>query len=147
MEVEARFRQLERQHDWEGARQALEQAIAGAGEATEKAALHLRLGRLLRDQFLQGVTALKHFQDAYKLDSALVESLSEAREIYWHLGKLSMVQKLVALELKADTERKASGRALPSARRGAVRPGRHRGGGRRLRQGGASRGQALATVK
>ncbi len=109
MEVEARFRQLERQHDWEGARQALEQAIAGAGNATEKAALHLRLGRLLRDQFLQGVTALKHFQDAYKLDSSLVESLSEAREIYWQLGKLGMVQKLIALELKADTQGKKAG--------------------------------------
>ena len=102
MEVEARFLQLERQHDWEGAKLALEQAIASAESAEQKASLHLRLGRLLRDQFLQGVVALKHFQDAYKLNSALVESLTEAREIYWQLGKLAMVQKLLALELKAD---------------------------------------------
>ncbi len=102
MEVEARFQQLERQHDWEGAKLALEQAISVADSAETKASLHLRLGRLLRDQFLQGVTALKHFQDAYKLNAALIDSLTEAREIYWQLGKLAMVQKLLALELKND---------------------------------------------
>ena len=66
-----------------------------------KAALHLRLGRVLHDQFLQGVRALKHFQDAYKLNSALVEALGEARTIYWELGKLNMVQKLLELQLKS----------------------------------------------
>ncbi len=44
--------------------------------------------------------ALKHFQDAYKLNPALIESLENARAIYWDLGKLNMVQKLCELELK-----------------------------------------------
>lgn len=101
MDAEARFQQLESQHDWEGARAALERAIAETEEATAKAHLHLRLGRLLRDQFLQGVAALKHFQDAYKLNPELTESLADARGIYWELGKLAMVQKLLLLELKA----------------------------------------------
>ena len=45
--------------------------------------------------------ALKHFQDAYKLNPALIESLESARSVYWGLGKLNMVQKLLELELKA----------------------------------------------
>src|SRR5690606_37636244 len=73
-------------------------------DASVKAELHLRLGRLLHSQFLQGVRALKHFQDAYKLNPALVSALGEARGIYWELGKLNMVQKLIRLELKAGGE-------------------------------------------
>ena len=70
-------------------------------EATLKAGIHLRLGRVLHTQFLQGVRALKHFQDAYKLNPALFDALSEARSIYWELGKLNMVQKLLDLQLKS----------------------------------------------
>src|SRR6185436_20564077 len=47
-----------------------------------------------------GVKALKHFQDAFKLNPSLLDALSEARSIYWQLGKLNMVQKLLELELK-----------------------------------------------
>lgn len=101
MEAEARFQQLESQHDWEGARGALERAIAETESSEARASLHLRLGRLLRDQLLQGVAALKHFQDAYKLNPGLTESLADARAVYWELGKLPMVQKLLLLELKA----------------------------------------------
>jgi tetratricopeptide (TPR) repeat protein len=50
---------------------------------------------------LHSVKALKHFQDAFKLNPALVEALEEARFIYWDLGKLNMVQKLLELELKS----------------------------------------------
>ncbi len=112
MELEARFNQLERQHDWRGVLDALEQAIAGVQDPEEKAALHLRVGRLLRDQFLQGVAALKHFQDAFKLNPSLVESLAEARRIYWSLGKLNMVQKLLALEIKAGPSEEQMARLL-----------------------------------
>ncbi|HEY4104993.1 MAG TPA: tetratricopeptide repeat protein, partial [Polyangiaceae bacterium] len=45
--------------------------------------------------------ALKHFQDAYKLNPSLFDALSEARAIYWELGKLNMVQKLLELQLKS----------------------------------------------
>ncbi|HEX3854143.1 MAG TPA: tetratricopeptide repeat protein, partial [Polyangiaceae bacterium] len=70
-------------------------------DATLKADIHLRLGRVLHTQFLQGVRALKHFQDAYKLNPSLFDALSEARAIYWELGKLNMVQKLLELQLKS----------------------------------------------
>lgn len=103
MDAEARFQQLESQHDWEGARSALERAIAETEQSEAKANLHLRLGRLLRDRFLQGVAALKHFQDAYKLNPGLTDSLADARKVYWELGKLGMVQKLLLLELKASS--------------------------------------------
>lgn len=107
MDLEQRLNNLERHHDWAGLAEALEQAIASAQDPAAKAELHLRLGRLLHAQFLQSVKALKHFQDAFKLNPALGEALAEARRIYWELGKLNMVQKLLELQLKNSDEAQA----------------------------------------
>src|SRR5436190_16708438 len=104
MDLDQRLKQLTSFHDYQSVAEALEQGIGAAADAATKAALHLRLGRVLRVRFLQGVRALKHFQDAYKLNPALLEALAEARGIYWDLGKLNMVQKLLELQLKALTE-------------------------------------------
>src|SRR5450432_2341767 len=101
MDLEQRLKQLESQHDWHGIVEALEQGLGSTQDATLKADIHLRLGRVLHTQFLQGVRALKHFQDAYKLNPSLFDALSEARAIYWELGKLNMVQKLLELQLKS----------------------------------------------
>jgi len=101
MDLEQRLKQLESQHDWHGIVEALEQGLGTTQDATLKADIHLRLGRVLHTQFLQGVRALKHFQDAYKLNPSLFDALSEARAIYWELGKLNMVQKLLELQLKS----------------------------------------------
>lgn len=107
MDLEQRLNNLERHHDWAGLAEALEQAITSAQEPAAKAELHLRLGRLLHSQFLQSVKALKHFQDAFKLNPGLGEALAEARRIYWELGKLNMVQKLLELQLKNSSEAQA----------------------------------------
>ncbi|HEY1534901.1 MAG TPA: hypothetical protein VGF76_12815, partial [Polyangiaceae bacterium] len=101
MDLEQRLKQLESHHDWHGIVEALEQGLGTTQDATLKADIHLRLGRVLHTQFLQGVRALKHFQDAYKLNPSLFDALSEARAIYWELGKLNMVQKLLELQLKS----------------------------------------------
>ena len=104
MELQERLSYLENFRDWQGVVEELEKAISATSANTAKAALHLRLGRLLESKFLSGVKALKHFQDAYKLNPALIESLEAARFVYWDLGKLNMVQKLLELELKSVTE-------------------------------------------
>ncbi len=104
MELEERLSYLEHVQDWQGLVDELEKGIASASAQADKARFHLKLGRVLEIKFLAGVKALKHFQDAYKLNPALVESLESARRIYWGLGKLNMVQKLLELELKASPE-------------------------------------------
>jgi tetratricopeptide (TPR) repeat protein len=104
MDLEQHLNHLESHRDWQGVAEALEQAIQSSSDAAVKAELHLRLGRVLHQKFLQGVKALKHFQDAYKLNPALVDALAEARTIYWELGKLNMVQKLLELQLKANQD-------------------------------------------
>jgi tetratricopeptide (TPR) repeat protein len=104
MELQERLSFLENVRDWQGLVEELEKGISGAGANAAKAAYHLRLGRVLEAKFLAGVKALKHFQDAYKLNPSLTESLESARSIYWDLGKLNMVQKLLDLELKAAPE-------------------------------------------
>lgn len=104
MDLEQHLNHLEEHRDWQGLVDAIEQAIATTGDAPTKALLHLRLGRVQRNKFLQGVKALKHFQDAFKLNPALFEALADARAIYLELGKLNMVQRLLELELKGATE-------------------------------------------
>ena len=76
MDLEQRLKQLEGYHDWNGVVEALEQGIVSTEDASRKADYHLQLGRLLYSQFLQGVRALKHFQDAYKLNPTFVGALS-----------------------------------------------------------------------
>ncbi|MGZ3473038.1 MAG: hypothetical protein ACXWUG_01115, partial [Polyangiales bacterium] len=104
MEFTERLAYLESVRDWQQVREELEKQIGSTKSNEQKAQLHLKLGRLLDERFLLGVKALKHFQDAYKLNPQLVESLEEARRIYWDLGKLNMVQKLLDLELKANPQ-------------------------------------------
>ena len=104
MELAERLSYLESVRDWQGLAEELEKGIASSASNADKAQFHLKLGHLLEGKFLAGVKALKHFQDAYKLNPALIESLGAARAIYWDLGKLNMVQKLLELELKAGPE-------------------------------------------
>ena len=101
IDLQERLTNLESNRDWQGLIEELEKGISTASEAAAKAACHLRLGRVLESKCLAGAKALRHFQDAYKQNPALLEALEAARSIYWDLGKLNMVQRLLELELKA----------------------------------------------
>ncbi len=104
MDLQERLKHLENVRDWQGLVEELERGIQSSSAAEVKARFHLRLGQVLESKFLAGVKALKHFQDAYKLNPALSESLEAARAVYWGLGKLNMVQKLLELELRTHKE-------------------------------------------
>ncbi len=97
---DSRLSHLEAAHDWQGLVEELEKGIAATSDPAQKASLHLRLGTVLLGKFLQAVKALKHFQDAFKLNPQLFEALRFARAVYWDLGKINMVQRLLELELK-----------------------------------------------
>ena len=100
MDLDDRLRLLESCHDWQGLVDALEEAINGELAPSARAHLHLRLARVLAGPLMQGARALKHFQDAFKLDAELTEALSEARAVYWQLGKLPMVRRLLELQVQ-----------------------------------------------
>src|ERR1700712_2020599 len=104
MELQERLKQLETVRDWQSLVEELEKGIQSSNANESKASYHLRLGQVLEGKFLSGVKALKHFQDAYKLNPALGESLEAARSVYWSLGKLNMAQKLLELELRTHKE-------------------------------------------
>ena len=101
MDLAQRLSHLESNRDWQAFVEELEKGLAAETAAPAKAQLHLALGRVLFQKFLAGVKALKHFQDAFKQDAQLVVALAEARDVYWLLGKVNMVQKLLELELKS----------------------------------------------
>ncbi len=109
MDLDDRLHLLERCHDWQGLVDALEEAISAQPDVSFRARLHMRVARVLNERLLQGARALKHFQDAFKLDSALTEALSEARAVYWQLGKLPMVRRLLELQIqRAQTQAEAA---------------------------------------
>ena len=112
MDLQERLNQLETVRDWQGLVEELEKGIQTANQNESKAGYHLRLGQILEQKFLSGVKALKHFQDAYKLNPALGESLEAARQVYWALGKLNMVQKLLELELRTVKDGPQAGELL-----------------------------------
>ena len=112
MDLQERLTHLENVRDWQGLVDELEKGIQAGTSNVTKAAYHLQLGRVLETKFLSGIKALKHFQDAYKLNPALIESLAAARAIYWDLGKLNMVVKLLELELKATPDGPAASELL-----------------------------------
>lgn len=112
MDLQERLKQLENVRDWQGLVEELEKGIQSSNANEAKAGFHLRLGQVLESKFLSGVKALKHFQDAYKLNPALIESLEAARAVYWSLGKLNMVQKLLELELRTQGDGKVASELL-----------------------------------
>jgi tetratricopeptide (TPR) repeat protein len=112
MDLEERLSYLENVRDWQSLVEELEKGIASSAANAAKAQFHLKLGRVLETKFLAGVKALKHFQDAYKLNPALTDSLEAARQVYWDLGKLNMAQKLLELELKASPDGTRAGLLL-----------------------------------
>src|SRR3954447_20331837 len=112
MDLQERLTQLENVRDWQGLVEELEKGIQSPGANEAKASFHLRLGQILEQKFLAGVKALKHFQDAYKLNPALGESLEAARQVYWSLGKLNMAQKLLELELRTIKDGPAASELL-----------------------------------
>ncbi len=103
MDLQQRLSNQEIHQDWYGMAEALNQGLGEVSDSALKAELHLQLGRVLHTRFLQGVKALKHFQDAYKLNPSLTVALAEARDVYRELGKLNMVQKLLELQLKVTS--------------------------------------------
>jgi golgin subfamily B member 1 len=112
MDLQERLKQLENVRDWQGLVEELEKGIQSSNANEAKAGFHLRLGQVLEAKFLSGVKALKHFQDAYKLNPALGESLEAARAVYWSLGKLNMAQKLLELELRTQKDGPAASALL-----------------------------------
>lgn len=77
----------------------LEGALSEETSSLHKAVLHGRLGHLLRVEFLDGVHALKHFQDAFRLDAGRLEAIAAARECYQEVGRLRLVHKLLNMQI------------------------------------------------
>ena len=102
-------RQLEDLRNWPALTAALEQEIEAQERPEDKSDLHLRLGKVLEERFLDKKRALQHYQRAFKLNPATVEALERARSVYREMGKLAMVSQLLDIELKTVED---AGRAV-----------------------------------
>jgi hypothetical protein len=83
-------------------KQEIQEAEARAevgGTPQSVCAAKLEVARLWEGRFLQKAKAIVSFQLAYKADPQSREALSNARRIYWEMGRLPTVDKLAAIEL------------------------------------------------
>ncbi|MFH1437423.1 MAG: hypothetical protein ABIJ56_17085, partial [Pseudomonadota bacterium] len=66
----------------------------------ESSLIFLRIGKIFDDFLLEKGEAMAYFQKAVKADPQCREALSRAVKIYEQMGKLSMVNRLLDIELK-----------------------------------------------
>ncbi|MDD5306402.1 MAG: tetratricopeptide repeat protein [Deltaproteobacteria bacterium] len=87
----------------------LEEVADSFAQGPERAEAHLRIARLWEDKYLQKAKAIAHYQQAFKADPGSLEALRAARRIYWEMGRLGTIDKLVALEMQitSDAQRQA----------------------------------------
>jgi len=101
MDLTEQLNQLESASDWQGLAEALEQAVEQVEDPAQKSALFLKLGLVLTNKLLQGPRALRHFQNAWKLQPENVGPLKQARAVYWELGKFKMVETVLRRSLES----------------------------------------------
>jgi len=87
----------------------LEAELLQLKDPVERARLHLQLGHLSKGQCLDGIAAIRHFQEAFKSDPARLDALGAARSTYLELGRLPLVHKLLCLEISAVSSIEAAG--------------------------------------
>jgi hypothetical protein len=73
------FRISRAAHDWQGLVEELEKGIAAATDERAEGRPAPAARAVLEDKFLQAVKALKHFQDAFKLNPQLGSRLCGRR--------------------------------------------------------------------
>lgn len=89
---------------WEELVQSLEHRAEQASSDDERSELYLRAGRIWGDVLLRKGEAMTRYQLAVKHDPSCHEALSRARDIYVQMGKLTMIGKLIDLELKSTQD-------------------------------------------
>ncbi len=100
MDLKQRIHELETTFDWPALAEALEQAGEQEQDPAKKSAYLLKLGRVLNEKLLQGPRALKYFQNAWKLRPDSTEPLTDARNVYWDLGRVKMVETVLKRTLE-----------------------------------------------
>ena len=117
--------------DWQGLVEELEKGIAVERRERSQSCLPSAARAGSRGEVPPGRQGAEALPGRVQAESGAARSAAkQARAIYWDLGKLNMVQKLLELELKRMQDGHDASDASPRARRRALRS-------RRLRQGDA----------
>jgi len=87
----------------------LEAELARQKDPVQRARLHVELGHLNKTHCLDGIAAIRHFQEAFKSDPARLDALGAARATYRALGRLPLVHKLLCLEISSVSSLEAAG--------------------------------------
>ena len=109
MDLQNRLEACESAQDLFRLASELEGDLMWLKDPAERAHLHLQLGHLSKSQCLDGIAAIRHFQEAFKSDPARLDALGAARSTYRDLGRLSLVHKLLCLEVSSVSSVEAAG--------------------------------------
>ena len=128
MELEERLSYLENVRDWQGLVEELEKGIGSSAQNADKAST-TSARPSPRDEVSRRREGAQALSGRVQAESGARSRASRRRaSVYWDLGKLNMVQKLLELELKTVQDGAARERPARRARRRALRPGRLREG-------------------
>ncbi|MCP4675420.1 MAG: tetratricopeptide repeat protein [Deltaproteobacteria bacterium] len=78
----------------------LEERAAALEDSAESAAIQMDVARVWEDKFLDKGRAILHYQKAFKMDASNADALQAARRLYWEMGRLGTIERLVTLELQ-----------------------------------------------
>jgi tetratricopeptide (TPR) repeat protein len=85
----------------------LEGQASEVDDAKARHDIHLRVAGLWERKYLQKAKAIVHYQQAFKALPSSAEALAEARRVYWELGRIATIERLVGLALEFEAERPA----------------------------------------
>ena len=82
----------------------LEGQIEGLDDPVECCEMHMAAARLWEDKFLQKAKAIAHYQQAFKAKADSADALREARRVYWEMGRLPTLEKILSLEFEIEED-------------------------------------------
>ncbi|HUT79361.1 MAG TPA: tetratricopeptide repeat protein, partial [Polyangia bacterium] len=85
----------------------LEGQASEEDDAEARHAVHIRVADLWERKYLQKAKAIVHYQQAFKALPSSLEALALARRVYWELGRIATIERLVGLALELEGGRPA----------------------------------------
>jgi tetratricopeptide (TPR) repeat protein len=93
---------------WEELIEALDRE-SESKEGRDAGRISLRIGKIYDDFLVRKGEAMAYYQKAVKQDPACTEALARAQRIYQQMGKVTMVSRLMDIELKTSENAAAAG--------------------------------------
>lgn len=90
--------------NWKDFALHLEEQAETLQDAQKKNSIHMEVARIWDEKFLDKRRAVLHYQKAFKADGKDIDALGSARRLYWEVGRLKTIERLVELQAELVSE-------------------------------------------